>query len=47
MRFRRRGGIDFEKLDGARQRLRIKDDNAEWPEEFDDPAFSREVLGIE
>ena len=47
VRFRRRGGIDFEKLDETRQRLGIKDNEAEWPEEFDDPAFSRKALGIE
>ena len=47
VRFRRRGGIDFEKLDGARQRLGIKNDDTKWPEEFDDSALSRKVLGIE
>lgn len=47
VRFRKRGGVDFDKLDKTRQRLGIKDDDTEWPEEFDDPAFSRKVLGIE
>ena len=46
LRFRRVGGIDFDKLKEAR-RLGMKDDEREWPEQFDDPAFSRKVLGIE
>lgn len=47
IRFRKRGGIDFEKLDGTRQRLGLNDNDMEWPEEFDDPELSRKVLGIE
>ena len=47
VRFRKPGGIDFDKLDEARQRLGIKDDDRAWPEQFDDPAFSRKVLGID
>jgi len=47
VRFRKRGGIDFYKLDEARRRLRMKDDNTGWPEEFDDPAFRCKALGIE
>ena len=43
----RRGGIDFDKLEAARQRLGIKGDGKGWPEEFNDPAFSREVLGLD
>ena len=46
VRFRKRGGIDFDKLDQERHRIGIGDDDTEWPEEFDDPAFSRKVLGI-
>lgn len=46
VRFRKRGGIDFDKLDEARRRLGMKDDRTEWPEEFDDPSFSRKVLGM-
>ena len=46
VRFRKRGGIDFDKLDQERHRIGIGDDATEWPEEFDDPAFSRKVLGI-
>ncbi len=43
----RRGGIDFEKLQAARRRLGIEGDGEGWPEEFNDPAFSRQVLGLE
>ena len=43
----RRGGIDFEKLEAARRRLGIEGDGEGWPEEFDDPEFSREVLGLD
>ena len=43
----RRGGIDFDKLEAARRRLGIKGDGDRWPEEFDDPSFSRRVLGLE
>ena len=41
----RGGGIDFEKLQAARRRLGIEGDGEGWPEEFNDPAFSRQVLG--
>ena len=37
----RRGGIDFDKLEAARQRLGIEGDGGGWPEEYNDPAFSR------
>ena len=43
----RGGGIDFDKLEAARRRLGIKGDGERWPEEFDDPAFSRRVLGLD
>ena len=43
----RRGGIDFDKLEQTRRRLGIVGDGEGWPEEFDDPAFSRRVLGLE
>ncbi len=43
----RRGGIDFEKLEAARRRLGIVGDGEGWPEEFNDPAFSRRVLGLD
>ncbi len=41
------GGIDFEKLEAIRQRLGIEGDGELWPEEWNDPAFSRQVLGLE
>ena len=43
----RRGGIDFDKLEAARRRLGIEGEGEGWPEEFDDPAFSRRVLGLD
>ena len=43
----KRGGIDFDKLHADRQRLGIKGDEERWPKEFDDPAFSRAVLGLD
>ena len=43
----RRGGIDFDKLEAARRRLGIEGDGDGWPEEYDDPAFSRHVLGLD
>jgi len=43
----RRGGIDFDKLEAARRRLGIKGDGDGWPEEFNEPAFSRKVLGLD
>ncbi len=43
----RRGGIDFDKLEEARRRLGIEGDRERWPETFDDPAFSRRVLGLD
>ncbi len=47
MRRDRRGGIDFDRLEAARRRLGIKGDGEGWPEECNDPAFSRKVLGID
>ncbi len=47
MRRDRRGGIDFDRLEAARRRLGIKGDGEGWPEEFNDPAFSRKVLGLD
>ena len=43
----RRGGIDFGKLEAARRRHGIQGDGEGWPEEFNDPAFSRRVLGLD
>ncbi|MXW34609.1 MAG: type II toxin-antitoxin system prevent-host-death family antitoxin [Acidobacteria bacterium] len=51
VRCRRRGGIDFDKLEETRRRLGIEDapeeEVAEWRAAFEDPAFSRQVLGLE
>ena len=41
------GGIDFQKLDELRRQFGIVESDQEWPAEFDDPKFSREVLGLE
>lgn len=43
----RRGGIDFEKLEASRERLGIRGDGDGWPEDFNDPALSRRVLGLD
>ena len=47
VRCRPRGGIDFKNLEETRRKLGIEGDAERWPEEFDDPAFSRRVLGLE
>jgi len=41
-------GFDWERADRVRKELGIKDATLddEWMEAFNDPAFSREVLGI-
>ena len=44
---KRRGGIDFDKLEADRQRLGITGDGERWPKEFDDPAFSHRMLGLD
>ena len=41
------GGIDFEKLEKKRRELGIMDGEEGWPEQFNDPAFSRQVLGLD
>ncbi len=43
----RRGGIDFDKLEAARRDLGLGGERERWPEEFNDPDFSRRVLGLE
>ena len=43
----RRGGIDFDKLETDHRRLGTRGDEEKWPKEFDDPTFSRQVLGLE
>jgi len=45
--FRGRGGIDFDKLADDIRQLGIEGSFDEWPDEFNDPAFSRQVLGLE
>ena len=51
VRCRKRGGIDFDKLDADRRRLGIKDASPEEAEAmiaaFHDPVLSRRVLGLE
>lgn len=44
---KRKGGIDWDKLEAACRRLGIEGDGERWPEEFNDPAFSRQVLGLD
>lgn len=43
----RRGGIDFEKLEAARRAIGLHGDRDRWPDAFNDPAFSRRVLGLD
>ena len=43
----RPGGIDFDRLDAARRRLGLEADAEQWPPEFDDPTYSRQVLGLD
>lgn len=47
VRYDQRGGLEFKKLEASRRRLGIEGDGEGWPEEFNDPAFSREVLGLD
>lgn len=42
-----RGGLDFKKLEASRRRLGIEGNGEGWPEEFNDPALSSEVLGLD
>ena len=44
---RKTGGVDWEKADRIRKELGLDAVALDWPEEFDDPAFSRRVLGLE
>ncbi len=43
----RSGGIDFDQLEAARQRMGISGDGKGWPAEYDDPALSHRVLALE
>ena len=51
VRYRKRGGIDFDRLEETRRRLGIKDAPPEeveaWMADFENPAFSRQVLGLD
>ena len=40
-------GMDFAKAPPVRRALGIDDPNVGFPAEFDDPGFSRQVLGLE
>ena len=48
---RQRGVLDWERLNDIRRRLGIKDASPEevaaWKADFEDEAFSRQVLGLE
>ena len=48
---KRRGGIDFDKLDADCRRLGIEEASPEeaaaWKADFEDPEFSRKVLGLD
>ena len=47
VRYRKSGGIDFDRLASTCERLGIEEDSTGWPDEFDDPALSRQVLGLD
>ena len=51
VRYRKRGGIDFDRLEATRRRLGIKDAPPEeveaWKADFENSAFSRQVLGLD
>ena len=47
VRFRRRGGIDFDKLNATRLRFGLEEDGEVWTADLDDPVFSRQALGLE
>lgn len=42
-----RGGIDFDRLAAARKLVGLAGDGECWPQEFNDPTFSRRLLGID
>jgi prevent-host-death family protein len=44
---RKTGGIDWEKLREVRRKYGLENVKLDWPDDFDDPAFSRRVLGLE
>lgn len=51
VRYRKRGGIDFDRLEATRRRFGIKDASPEEADAMiaalDNPAFSRQVLGLD
>lgn len=47
VRCRGRGGIDFDKLEAARKLAGLAGDGERWPQEFNDPALSRRLLGLD
>lgn len=47
IRYRGCGGIDFEKLEATRKCLGISGNREGWPQEFNDPKLSRQVLGLD
>ena len=51
VRYRKRSGIDFNMLEATRRRLGIEDASPEevaaWKADFENPAFSRQVLGLD
>ena len=47
VRCERCGSIDFDRLDVACRRLGLETDGQQWPSEFDDPAYSRQALGLD
>ncbi len=47
VRFRRRGGIDFDKLNAARRHFGLEGDGEVWTADLDDPVLSRQALGLE
>ena len=47
VRCRKRGGIGVSALEDDRRQLGLEEEREGWPAEFDDPAFSRRVLGLD
>ncbi len=45
--FQRASGMDFDKVDRIRRELGLNGLTVMLPPDFDDPAFSRQVLGPE
>ena len=49
--YRKRVGIDFDRLEATRRRLGIKEappeEVAAWKADFENPAFSRQVLALD